>query len=406
MSSQSSEDVEKTVIEFLQIFSEPTEDENKSNVNCFQVNSKKTLEKINDLVDKYKKRHPKLNALRSFFLNLKEGEGFFFLPNIELDQISEIKLSNYLYALAEGVDSEKSNTEFDNLFGKLLKKYTINAYGENRTNIGQKEKDKRVCRFCGKSKPLVTFENKAHAISEALGNKTLVLFEECDVCNSKFSKEIEQDIIEYLSLYRSFYGVKGKGGTKNFEGKNFNIKSGDTPVFGIKGEVESDEFSLPITLNLKTRKPIVLQNIYKILCKYFLSLIDNKELQYFSKTIDWINGDIICDKLPIIRDIVSYHSFSKQQPKLITYIRKNDDKTLPFAVGEFYFTCFVFVFIVPLSSKDTIDFIDKDDFKKFWKTFKHLNSLKNWSSRNFSSNTPKAFEINLNIDLNNKLTDD
>ena len=52
--------------------------------------------------------------------------------------------------------------------------------GDNRLNIGEFKKSKRVCRFCGRSMPKITFMQKAHAISESLGNKGLICREECD----------------------------------------------------------------------------------------------------------------------------------------------------------------------------------------------------------------------------------
>jgi hypothetical protein len=41
------------------------------------------------------------------------------------------------------------------------------------------DKKKRVCRFCGKSPPDVTFKKVAHAIPELLGNKSIESAYEC-----------------------------------------------------------------------------------------------------------------------------------------------------------------------------------------------------------------------------------
>lgn len=71
--------------------------------------------------------------------------------------------------------------------------------------------------------PEVTYSQKAHAISEALGNKTVILFDECDNCNEKFSKSLEPQIVEYLSLFRTMFGVKGKRGDTKYKGYNFSI---------------------------------------------------------------------------------------------------------------------------------------------------------------------------------------
>lgn len=49
--------------------------------------------------------------------------------------------------------------------------------------IGEPDENKRICRFCGKSVPRVSFKKIAHAIQDALGNKLLFCYEECDTCN-------------------------------------------------------------------------------------------------------------------------------------------------------------------------------------------------------------------------------
>ncbi len=137
------------------------------------------------------------------------------------------------------------------------------------------------------------------------------------------------------------------------------------------------------------------------MCKYFLSVIDAEHLPYFKKTIEWINGNIQIGNLPKIGEMISYHSFAIQ-PRIVTYIRKDEDTGLPFAVGELYFTCKLFVFIIPLSSKDNKDFTNKLDFEKYWETFQHYKKSKGWTFMNYSNNKPREFAINLNFTLNKK----
>ena len=64
----------------------------------------------------------------------------------------------------------------------ILTNYNICEFGTKRIHIGEQNKEKRICRFCNNKSENVTFKNKAHAISEALGNKTIILNEECDNC--------------------------------------------------------------------------------------------------------------------------------------------------------------------------------------------------------------------------------
>ena len=68
----------------------------------------------------------------------------------------------------------------------------------------------RVCRFCGKSESQVTFKSVAHAIPESLGNKRVILLNECDECNSFFSETLEDSFDKYTKPYRLLFGVKDK----------------------------------------------------------------------------------------------------------------------------------------------------------------------------------------------------
>jgi hypothetical protein len=153
---------------------------------------------------------------------------------------------------------------------------------------------------------------------------------------------------------------------------------------------------LPYNIKLETIEPIALQNIYKSLSKFFISVIESKFLPEFSETVKWINGELEVTQLPKIGELISYHGFTKQ-PKLVTYIRKNEDKSLPFAVGEFYFTCKVIVFIIPLTKKDGKDFLEDSDYANFWQTFQHFNKTDGWAFRDFSNDTKRKLTLNLNI---------
>jgi hypothetical protein len=105
--------------------------------------------------------------------------------------------------------------------------------------------------------------------------------------------------------------------------------------------------------------------------------------------------------LPKIGELVSYHSFS-QQPKITYYIRKDEINEIPFAVGEFYFTCYIFVFIIPLSDKDDRDFLNEVEYENYWKVFKHLDKTKGWVFRDYSNNEKKDFDINLKFEIKKK----
>lgn len=399
--SESKEMIEEFIQGLLLIFSR-VEDSGDIIIESFQKNSPETRQKIDLYTDKYKSIIPQINGVPAFYRKLKENEAYFVIPNMQTETIDKLKFYNYLQTIEKGKSFEEINGQTKYLFGELLKKYQIAVFGDKRILIGEPIKSNRKCRFCNNEKQNISFNNKAHAISEGLGNKTIVLYDECDICNSDFSKTIEPDIIQYLSLYRTLYDVKGKGGSKQFLGKNFKITNEENVkiVLNSDEDIFNEKFSLPYNLKLQTKNPIRLQNIYKCFCKYFLSVIDSKYLVEFQKTIDWINGKVKIDSLPKIVEITSYQLDTKQ-PKIATYIRKENNTQLPYAVGEFHFTCKVFAFIIPLSNKDNKDFTQITDYEIFWNTFKQYKNKK-FTFIDFSNNEPRKYIMDLKIESNDK----
>ena len=95
---------------------------------------------------------------------------------------------------------------------------------KNNIKIGESDKSKRVCRYCNKKSPEVSFKKVAHSISEALGNKKIITNDECDACNEKFGEGIENDLILYLNLYRVFLELEGRMGFLSLKGKILKLK--------------------------------------------------------------------------------------------------------------------------------------------------------------------------------------
>lgn len=206
--------------------------------------------------------------------------------------------------------------------------YNIKGWGQDSNHyIGEVDKSKRVCRFCGKSIPDISFSKKAHAISESLGNRTIICNEECDSCNEKFSI-IEQELFNHIGLFYFINGIKGKKGIRTDFGKSLK-RDKNSGAFVIKTnrsapsieEVENEGFKFDIIEDNLTFTP---QNIYKCLCKFALSVIDSKYLSKLSKTIKWvISDDYITDLPPIwICD-----SNTNTSPLIAIYTRNYDEKT-------------------------------------------------------------------------------
>lgn len=396
VSSPNRSDIEDFGNDLVSIFAEIKDD--RATINVVQKLTPAVKIKIFEFIEKYRADIPQLNSIASFFRKVNENESFAFLPNLNLDQADLLKLHDSLRASNTGKSLDHLVDRAEDIYGDLLSKYYLGMAGTKRAFIGEGKKSKRVCRFCNKSQPETTFSKKAHAISEALGNKTLILNEECDACNNRFSRTIELDIINYLGLFRSFFNVKGKDGNKKFKGENFKIIPGENPEIqltrGNRPEIDEHNYSL----KLDSGQTLSHQNIYRCLSKFFLSIIHKDHLPAFGKTIEWINEEFTAGELPMILETISYETFSLQ-PKLTYYLRQVDDQSLPFAVGSFQFTCKLFVFIVPFSSKDDRDFTAEKDFQHFMKIFQHYDFSSEWSQQDFTSAKPKKYSLSLNFQM-------
>ena len=406
MEIESENDISLILNDLLMAFAKEIDYENlKINIYYLQQNTEEFRAKINSVIQKYKTFEPKIQQINTYFKDLKDNEYFFIFPNDTIHKQQSFHLFNYLSALQKGEDFEKISKEIDELFGVLMDNYEMFAFDADRKNnikIGESDKSKRVCRYCNKKSPEVSFKKVAHSISEALGNKKIITNDECDACNEKFGEGIENDLILYLNLYRVFFRIRGKNGIPKLKGKNFEIETKKEETIKIK--ILSEEKTAVSDCNdfqvrLETTENITTQNIYKTLSKYALGVIDRTQIVNFKDTIEWINGKKNIDNLPKIAILTSYDLFSAR-PKIMVYLRKNEDNKLPYAVAEFRFTYLIFVYIIPNSNKDTTDFTQDNNFEYFWDFFKHYSSIQDWSFQKMNDNTIRPFVMNLNIGKN------
>lgn len=70
-------------------------------------------------------------------------------------------------------------------------------------------KSERKCIFCDDEN--ATFSKVAHAVSETIGNKSLISHFECDECNQNFGKMFEDDLGKYMLPYKIITKTFGKG---------------------------------------------------------------------------------------------------------------------------------------------------------------------------------------------------
>lgn len=85
------------------------------------------------------------------------------------------------------------------------------GFEKKKTFLGTKTP--RVCRFCHKTDKEVKFSNDAHVLPQFTGNRNLMSYFECDVCNARFS-DYEDSLSKYIGITRTIHQVKGKSATK------------------------------------------------------------------------------------------------------------------------------------------------------------------------------------------------
>lgn len=409
MTFESTTSIEQFASDFMMLFAneEDLDQENrKAKIQSLQHNTPVLRKKVDAFIEQYKDVNIKVFQLRTYFQKLTEGENFMIWAGNSLTSEERTELYNYLTALEEGKDYETISKQMTDLFGDLKKSYSIVAFdGNTKRPIGEPDKSKRVCRFCENKRQPLTFKNVAHAISESLGNKKIILYDECDGCNAEFGSAagIESSLINFLKFYGIFFGVKGKEGIPKLKGRNFELSNeGQIQIKHYADsdeeiEKEKNENITEAKFRLETFDNIVMQDIYRTLCKYALSVIDASLLPQFKDTIDWINRKNTISKLPKVAILASYNFF-KTHPSLIVYIRQNGNIEIPYAVGEFHYTFLTFVFIIPLAAPDKKDFTNDSDYGVFWNFFKHYSGTKEWDYRNFSDNTKRKFTLNLNFE--------
>ena len=358
----------------------------------------KIVRGVEVLKDDYFKQAPILHRMHEL-IKAREGE-YCLLINQKIENAEESSmLMLYVQSLNETSSFEEASVKYkekqserEKLFGSVLENYQISCYAQDheakiiKNFIGLSDKNLRICRFCRRSLETgATFKSTAHAIPEALGNKKFILNEECDECNRFFGSEIEPDIINKLSLIRVMLGLKGKkkiptvkhkdGAYTNEDGR-FVIQARETTSpdehGNFRAEVTHTERHIPV-------------NFYKALCKIALSLIDDKELTFFSDTVDWIRLNKHSEReLPKIESSVSYSRFSPS-PSISLYKRKEDASSdIPHVICEFVLGPLIHVFILPFSKKDTTEYTGSLQNHNFWNLFKHYHQL-DWESHSYDS---------------------
>lgn len=362
---------------------------------------------LNVFSRKYSGASPNLNQLAQKIREINDGDFFVLLPSEPARTELKLRAELYVQALNNSASLQEARALFEAEwkecqanFGSLLQHYDMHSIRtDRRVWFGETDKETRRCRFCTRTKAEgATFQKKAHAVSEGVGNKTIFLTEECDTCNEHFGMHVEPHFIQWLDVYRVFLGIKGSEGSATIKYKNGWITHESGRMLVHSDNITGDP-SEGVQVRLESSKKIAPLGIYKTLCKAALSTLESDVLKDLSKTLRWLRfGGFESEPLPLVASnvIPSLHAPS---PKITNYIRMSDDTTLPHVLSEFRLGSYVFLFILPFSARDKQTFSDKEQWEAIWSTFSHYARAPNWRIEDLSSSV--ASQINETIRMRN-----
>lgn len=355
----------------------------EASINAVQLATPDVKAALDVLVTKHGRAVPHLHRLKKFIRALRDGEYFLLLPEPATSTAEKLERERWLHRLnhpAEAQDDEGTQA----LFGMLLERYNMSSPRTDRpTVIGNKQRAHRRCRFCGGTTLNgATFNSVAHAIPTALGNDHLKLADECDSCNSYFGRETEPSLIVMLDVQRAFLGIQGRG--KNDGRPELRFSEGKVFHDGAKVNVHSrsilrDDATKEISIDLGKGAGMIPAAVYRALVKIALSVVDENQLPYLTRTVEWLRyGKHADTRLPTVAAAVIELPPSPSA-QITLHVRKSDPSRLPHVVAEFRLGCYVYVYAIPFSDRDSWDLVGFFDDKEFQDTFRHYAAVKRWS---------------------------
>lgn len=376
-------------LEFINLFSDLIKTENgiKAQGRTYQQKTPELLGELRTFIQGHG-GHKELWDFYNVLAELKDGEYFAIVARTLTDVEYEAIKDNVLRLNMPDYEGLKRFKEV--VCGELLDNYRIIHFEQDRhqVRVGEPEKDKRKCRYCGEMMPTVSFAKDAHTISEGLGNKSIITNDECDKCNEDLGREIEQDLMTYLSPMRTFMSLRGKKGLVKIKDDSFamyedapgqihiDLYEQDEPELKHwEFEQNGDDFKWTFT-HPQMLNP---QDVYRAVVKYAIGVMENAELSHFKETITWVRKMRTATDLPRLCFYLDNNPKSEEKPCITVFLRMNDDKSLPYCFVELQVSGVVIFGIIPLCDQDDRTYSKEEDWNHFIdvaKIFKQMPVLK------------------------------
>jgi len=233
-----------------------------------------------------------------------------------------------------------------------LKKF-FGIYDLQKILVAPKEKQRyevpskdRVCRFCHRKYPYVTFRSLAHIIPESLGNRYLVSEIECDDCNHIFGR-LDDQLINFIGVTRSLNGTRGKKetGKPNYPSHDKRVKVtherflNDPNAIRIDlAEAGNGAYNADLASNTQTftftKTPYVPLKVYLSLLKMAICIMPDNEMVNYTRLLDLINTakkkDIKYDVSGAIASICLFNlDFGNDMPYLMLFKKRDEKAEIP-----------------------------------------------------------------------------
>lgn len=372
-------------------------------VSCYQQNSEAFRKRFSNILPFLGKKFPALIELKKYFNEiLADNEFFYIYQGTTLNDEEARTVLHKLMLMKTPYEEYQLLKESEDVAQKLKRCYKIIPHGDFPNNFGEKERTKRECRYCHRAYPNVTFKKKGHTISEGIGNDILITYDECDECNDRFGRIIEQNFINYLDILRLILGIDGKKGLTKSKGNDYEMvrNAGNNLAVNIYNVDDQDADCHPdpedIRLRLHSYQKMRPQNIYKCLVKYAVGTLDENELSHLNETTLWLYEETPREGLMLPKLARAYSPGIRQQPRITIFARRPEvDEQLPHIVALLEVLNLNFMYIVPFSTADTADFTDEETYEKYWNYFAPLTGKLNWEHIAFDQTDERDIVTNL-----------
>ena len=371
-----------------------------------------TREALQELENKYDiTTHFHIRKLKAFISKLPDGQYFYYFDE-QRTSVVERKTAIYcINAMKAGLHWAEClhNIAFE-YYSMMDIHFTYLSYGYDGISqcIGEDDKSKRVCRFCGQQMPEVTFDKEAHAIQDALGNKLLFCYEECDTCNHDLALT-EDNFRCLMDFRRAIYNIPRKESTKTptIIGKTFVIKAdaaGKPELYLMEESLPNpNERHHPLILHLELKSPINNERMYKALCKMVIDMLPGAELHHFKNTVEWITakGEWIPDALPSAMYTILPLDKINPQPILDIFINDRNNKLdAPYCTAIVWLYDIAYMFVVPFVDVDCGRYKYDRNLESHWNRMRDLIGIQEWQFQDTSEYHLSTPWVEWPIDLN------